>query len=98
MDEEEELESTSEVRGNAEKTSNLNHNPQESDNNTRMESSIRKKEQPKIHQANKEDSTTNCSSYYGPTSHEEEIASSYIRYSGLKSNSSDVEIVMKPSI
>eukprot|EP00957_Ditylum_brightwellii_P165658 12611085-Ditylum_brightwellii.AAC.1 len=54
-------------------------------------------EKPKIHQANKEDSATNGSSYYGPTLHEEEISSSFCSYSGSKLNSSDIEIVMKPS-
>eukprot|EP00957_Ditylum_brightwellii_P083377 6338499-Ditylum_brightwellii.AAC.1 len=49
MEEAEELKSTSEARGNAEKTSNLNHNPQELDSNTRMESSRMKKGKPKIH-------------------------------------------------
>eukprot|EP00957_Ditylum_brightwellii_P069513 5278749-Ditylum_brightwellii.AAC.1 len=62
-----------------------------------MESSIRKEEKPKIHSSNKEDSTTNNISYYGPTLSEEEIASSNSSYIGSKLNSSDIEIVMEPS-
>eukprot|EP00957_Ditylum_brightwellii_P036723 2781239-Ditylum_brightwellii.AAC.1 len=59
-----------------------------------MNSSVKKA---KIHQVKKEYSTTNDSSYYGPTLHREEITSSYSSNSGLKLNSSDIEIVMKPS-
>eukprot|EP00957_Ditylum_brightwellii_P164247 12504496-Ditylum_brightwellii.AAC.1 len=62
-----------------------------------MESSIKKEEKPKHHSANKEDSTTNDSSYYGPALHKEEITSSYSSYSDSKLSSSDVAIVMKPS-
>eukprot|EP00957_Ditylum_brightwellii_P091859 6994403-Ditylum_brightwellii.AAC.1 len=94
---EETLYNTSEAGGNTEKTSNLNNSPHKLDSNTGMESNIRKEEEPKMHSANKEDSTTNDSSYYDPTLHKEEITSIYSEYSGLKLNSSDVEIVMKSS-
>ena len=43
------------------KSSNLNHNPQESDSNTEMNSSIKKQEKPKIHQVKKEYSRSNDS-------------------------------------
>eukprot|EP00957_Ditylum_brightwellii_P055906 4236307-Ditylum_brightwellii.AAC.1 len=58
------------------KSLNLNHNPQESDSNTEMNSRVKKQEKPKIHQVKKEYSRRNDSTYYDPTSHkEEEIAS-----------------------
>eukprot|EP00957_Ditylum_brightwellii_P013774 1038088-Ditylum_brightwellii.AAC.1 len=99
MDKEEKpLYDTSEAGGNVEKTLNFNHSPQESNSNTGMESSIRNEEEPKIYRAGKGDSIANDSSYYGPTLHEEEIISSYSSYSGLKLDSSDIDIVMNSSI
>eukprot|EP00957_Ditylum_brightwellii_P018444 1387623-Ditylum_brightwellii.AAC.1 len=75
------------------KPSNLNHNPQELDRNTEMNSSTKKQDKPKIHQVKKEYSTTNDCSYYGLTLHkEEEITSSYSSSRGVRANSSDVEI------
>eukprot|EP00957_Ditylum_brightwellii_P072635 5518943-Ditylum_brightwellii.AAC.1 len=62
-----------------------------------MKPSIKKKEKPKIHQVKKEYSTTNDSTYHGPTLHKEEITSSYSNNRGLISNSSDVESVTEPS-
>eukprot|EP00957_Ditylum_brightwellii_P001854 142766-Ditylum_brightwellii.AAC.1 len=59
-----------------------------------MNSSVKKQEKPKIHQAKKEYSRSNDSTYYGPTSQEEEeIISSYSSSRGLMADSSDFEIV-----
>eukprot|EP00957_Ditylum_brightwellii_P005106 388134-Ditylum_brightwellii.AAC.1 len=77
-----------------EKSSNLNHNPQKLDSNTEMKTSIKKK---KTKESPSEERMQYNSTYYGPTSHKEEISSSYSSNKGLMSNSGNVEIVAKPS-
>eukprot|EP00957_Ditylum_brightwellii_P004632 352207-Ditylum_brightwellii.AAC.1 len=79
------------------KSLNLNHNPQELDNNTEMNSSVKKQEKPKIYQVKKGYSRSNDNTYHGPTSYkEEENTSSYSSSGCVRDNSSDVEIITRP--